>query len=279
MSTNIVQPTDNVAVLIDGFNFYHAICKHIKGVSYPRNLKWLDYDALVRNVLLKNHPYNDLCIKFYTAKNTYKYDNAGNPHKSIHNHEIYIDALKSKNIEVVEGLFKFRDENLNSYVFCNKCQHPHFIHRYNIDLPQRTFCVKCNNEIFASDVTCIKKVEEKKTDVKIAIDLINIARDGYYNKIFLLSTDSDFIPPVEYIKTQCPNIKLIIVASNDKIQQKRYNDKTKQIEMISRPRYGTAEFQKLGVDVLRLRFSKLINCLFDDQITLQNGKILKNPWL
>ncbi len=44
---------DKVAVLIDGFNFYHAISAHIKSVCYPKNFKWLDYDSLVRNILLK----------------------------------------------------------------------------------------------------------------------------------------------------------------------------------------------------------------------------------
>ena len=45
------QKRDNVAVLIDGFNFYHAICTHMKSIEYPRSLKWLDYDSLVRNVI------------------------------------------------------------------------------------------------------------------------------------------------------------------------------------------------------------------------------------
>jgi len=269
----------NVAVLIDGFNFYHAICKHMETVNYPKNLKWLDYDALIRNVLLKNTDINNLSIRFYTAKNTFKQDNQGNPHKSIQNHDIYISALKSKNIEVIEGVFKFRDEKLNSYIVCKSCQHPQFIHKLDVQLPNRTFCVKCKNEILPEDFTCIKKVEEKKTDVQIAIDLVNIARDGNYDKIFLLSTDSDFIPPAEYIKNNCPDVDLIIVAPSDKVKQAKYNSKTKQIEHISRFRYGTSEFQKLGICVLRLKLSKLINCLLDDKLILEDCTVLRNPWL
>ena len=30
---------DKVAVLTDGFNFYHAIKAHIKTVKYPKSLK------------------------------------------------------------------------------------------------------------------------------------------------------------------------------------------------------------------------------------------------
>ena len=41
--------SNKVAVLIDGYNFYHAISNHMKFVSYPRNLKWL-FDDEVKNV-------------------------------------------------------------------------------------------------------------------------------------------------------------------------------------------------------------------------------------
>lgn len=269
---------DNVAVLIDGFNFYHAISSHIKAINYPKNLKWLDYDKLVRNILLKNTQYNDLKINFYTAINTYKCDSQGKPHKSTVNHRIYTAALKTKNIEVIEGQFKLRDEKLNSYYVCKSCNNTQFIHKFNVHFPYKITCVKCNSEFVEEDFKCIKKPEEKKTDVKIAIDLVNIARDGHYNKIFLLSTDSDFIPPVEYIKKNCPATKIIIVAPSDKSEIRRYNDKKQKLEITSAYRYGTTEFSKLGVTVLRLKLSKLINCLFDDEIKSMDGKILRNPW-
>lgn len=269
---------DKVAVLIDGFNFYHAISSHIKSVSYPRNLKWLDYDALVRSVLLKNRHYDELKINFYTAVNTFKCDSHGKPHKSTVNHRIYTDALKTKNIEVIEGQFKLRDEKLNSYFVCKNCNNTQFIHKLDISFPSKVTCVKCNSEILAEDFKCIKKPEEKKTDVKIAIDLVNIARDGHYNKIFLFSTDSDFIPPVEYIKNKCPKAEIIIVAPSDKFEKRWYNEKEKKLEIKSEYRYGTTEFSKLGVYVHRLRLSKLINCLFDDEIISADGKTLRNPW-
>ena len=268
---------DKVAVLIDGFNFYHAISSHINSVSYPENLKWPDYDKLVRNVLLKNRQYDDLKINFYTAINTYKCDSHGKPHKSTVNHRIYTDALKTKNIEVIEGQFKLRDERLNSYYVCKNCNNTQFIHRFKVTFPDKITCVKCNSEFAEEDFKCIKKPEEKKTDVKIAIDLINIARDGNYNKIFLFSTDSDFIPPVEYIKKNC-SAEIIIVAPSDKFEIKRYNEKKQKLEIVSAYRYGTTEFSKLGVTVLRLKLSKLINCLFDNEIKTSYGRILRNPW-
>jgi uncharacterized LabA/DUF88 family protein len=271
--------SNKVAVLIDGFNFYHAICSHIKSVHYPRNLKWLDYDALVRKVLLKNQPIDELKINFYTAINTFKCDSHGKPHKSTVNHRVYTNALKTKNIEVIEGQFKLRDEKLNSYFVCKECNNTQFIHKLNIDFPSKINCVKCNSELLIEDFKCIKKPEEKKTDVKIAIDIVNIARDGNYNKIFLFSTDSDFIPPVEYVKKNCPNTEIIIVAPSDKFEMKKYNEKKQRLEITSAYRYGTSDFAKLDVSVLRLKLSKLINCLFEDEITSCDGKILRNPWM
>lgn len=271
--------SDNIAILIDGYNFYHAICAHMKEIHYPRCLKWLDYDCVVRNILLKNKQFNDLKIFFYTANNTHKYDKNGNPHKSINSYNVYTQALKTKNIEVIEGLFKFRDEHLNSYVECKDCRHTQFIHKINIEFPSKVVCDKCGVEISPTDLKCLKKVEEKKTDVKIAIDLVNLARDGHYNKIFLFSTDSDFIPPAEYIKKSCKNVQLIIVAPSDKISRKQYNQNNGKLETISRFRYNVTDFKDLGIDVLRIKISKFINCLFPDSLVTQEGKILKNPWI
>lgn len=271
--------SDNIAVLIDGYNFYHAICSHMNEVHYPRCLKWLDYDCVARNILLKGRPYNCLNIRFYTANNTFKCDKNGNPHKSINSYNVYTQALKTRNIEVIEGQFKFRDEHLNSYVECRNCQHTHFIHKININFPTKVSCTRCGTEILPEDLKCLKKVEEKKTDVKIAIDLVNLARDGHFNKIFLFSTDSDFIPPAEYIKQNCPNVELIIVAPSDKISRKKYNLKTGKLETSSRFRYNVTDFKNLGISVLRIRISKFINCLFPDEITSLDNRILRNPWL
>ena len=163
-------------------------------------------------------------INFYTAINTFKCDSNGKPHKSTVNHKIYAQALRTKGIEVIEGQFKLRDEKLNSYFVCKDCENKQFIHKLNITFPNKVFCVKCNKELKPEDFTCIKKPEEKKTDVKIAVDLVNFARDGHYNRIYLFSTDSDFIPPVEYIKNSCKNVEIIIVTPSDK-SEKRWSGK------------------------------------------------------
>jgi len=262
---------DNVAVFIDGFNYYHAICQHMDDVLYASNLKWLDYDKLLRTVILKNKTYDELKINFYTAVNTYKLDNKGNLHKSIKNHKIFTEALKRRHIKVVEGKFKLRDEKLNCYLQCSNCTNINFVHKFEISTDSQISC-HCGHKIDLTSLRYFKKVEEKKTDVKIAIDIINTARDGKYNKLYLFSTDSDFVPVVEYIKDFCPNVKIYIVAPSDKITIRKATNGN--IDTKAPYRYGVSEFENLGIKIIRLKLSKLRHCLLPNHF---DG--LTNPWL
>jgi uncharacterized LabA/DUF88 family protein len=53
--------------------------------------------------------------------------------------------------------------------------------------------------------------EEKKTDVNIACHIVNDAYQELYDVIYIVSGDSDLVPPVEILKIHHPNIKTIIV--------------------------------------------------------------------
>lgn len=262
---------DNIAVFIDGFNYYHAIKSHMREVLYTSNLKWLNYNELIKKIILKNKDYKDLKINFYTAKNTFKRDSKGKPHESLKHHDIYMKALDKLKINVIEGQFKLRDERLNCYLACTNCDTVKFVHKFQINADSKIHCL-CGTEIDLNNLKAFKKVEEKKTDVKIAIDLVNTARDGKYNKIYLLSTDSDFIPAVEYIKENCPNVKIYIVAPADKIIIRKA--KNGEIKTYSQFRYGVSEFEKLGITIIRLPLSKLRYCLLSD-----NFDGLINPWI
>jgi len=47
----------------------------------------------------------------------------------------------------------------------------------------------------------IKKIyKEKGTDVKIAVDLVIGAADNYYDTAILVSSDTDLIPAIRYVK-------------------------------------------------------------------------------
>jgi uncharacterized LabA/DUF88 family protein len=58
--------------------------------------------------------------------------------------------------------------------------------------------------------THFTKPEEKRTDVNIATHLIGDCALGLVDKIVLVTADSDLIPPIEFIKSNYPNIKIKI---------------------------------------------------------------------
>ena len=55
-----------------------------------------------------------------------------------------------------------------------------------------------------------KYYEEKKTDVNIACQILNDAHLDNYDYCYIVSGDSDLVPPVAIIKEQFPNKKIII---------------------------------------------------------------------
>ena len=68
-------------------------------------------------------------------------------------------------------------------------------------------CYKCRHEW--------EKPEEKKTDVNIAVRLLEDAYDDLFDTAILISGDSDLVPPIQSIRTRFPD-KRSIVASPPK---------------------------------------------------------------
>ncbi|MEE9326989.1 MAG: NYN domain-containing protein [Cocleimonas sp.] len=58
--------------------------------------------------------------------------------------------------------------------------------------------------------TTYQTYEEKKTDVNIACHIVNDAYQGLCDVIYIVSGDSDLVPPVEILKVNHPDIKIII---------------------------------------------------------------------
>ena len=71
-------------------------------------------------------------------------------------------------------------------------------------LPKTTNCKKCG---FAH-----QSAEEKKTDVNIAVRLLDDAYDNRFDVATLISADSDLAPPIESIRRRFPK-KTVLVAA------------------------------------------------------------------
>ncbi len=93
----MTRGTTKVNFYIDGFNFYHRIKQYqdLHGIC----LKWLNYNSLCRSFLKPNQELNK--IYFFTAVT----DHFGL--RTSERHKQYIQALKSKSIEIVQGFFKY----------------------------------------------------------------------------------------------------------------------------------------------------------------------------
>ncbi|MDE0131580.1 MAG: NYN domain-containing protein [bacterium] len=63
-------------------------------------------------------------------------------------------------------------------------------------------CYRCGNSWTQS--------EEKKTDVNIAVRLLNDAYDNLFDTAIIISGDSDLAPPVESVRVRFPNKRLIV---------------------------------------------------------------------
>jgi uncharacterized LabA/DUF88 family protein len=97
------------------------------------------------------------------------------------NQQAYLRALETLPlVEVIFGKFKRKQ------IVCGVtgCQYP-------------------GNRVFSSR-------EEKRTDVNIAISMLDDARRGLCERIVLVSGDSDLVPALDLVKTSFPLIELIV---------------------------------------------------------------------
>lgn len=146
---------NRVVCLVDGFNLYHAI----KRLKRPE-LKWLDLWTLAeRHTRPKSEQLTQ--VIYFSA-----YANWLPAQKK--RHEIYVRALKEKNVTVVMGHFKEKSRA----------------------------CFKCGARW--------KGHEEKETDVNIALTLQRLAHRDEFDRCLLVTRDSDLAPAVRMVLADFP---------------------------------------------------------------------------
>jgi uncharacterized LabA/DUF88 family protein len=103
------------------------------------------------------------------------------------------------------------------------------------------------------------KREEKRTDVNIAVKIIELAHAGTYDIAYILSGDSDFIPAVQYVRTKHPDKVLKVIVPIDR----------KAEELVA----------ACGGDSHKARIERkhLNQCLLSDPYTLSNGQTVACP--
>ncbi|MCB4757566.1 MAG: NYN domain-containing protein [Elusimicrobia bacterium] len=156
-----------VITYIDGFNLYHAINDLGKN-----HLKWLDLWGLSSRFATKPDQFLT-AVKYFSAFATW----LPGPYKR---HRDYVDALKTNNVEFIEGGFKEKTR------YCKNCHAKWIGH------------------------------EEKETDVNIAIHILNDAYLDLFDQALLFSADSDLVPVIKLVKQLFPQ-KFIYIVKPPKV--------------------------------------------------------------
>jgi uncharacterized LabA/DUF88 family protein len=168
-------------IYIDGYNLYYS---RLKGTPF----KWLDIATLFRDkVLLQQDPSADVVsIKYFTAPVKASYARHGQD--SEHAQTQYLRALMAKYpdlIQIIQGFHIFQPTALPTFV--------------------------PNVRPSKAQVSRIWMIEEKQTDVNIALHAYRDAARGHCDQVIICSNDSDIEPALRMIREDVPNVKIGLV--------------------------------------------------------------------
>jgi 6-hydroxy-3-succinoylpyridine 3-monooxygenase len=194
-------PTLRTRVYIDGYNLYY-------GCLRKTAFKWLDVLALFETQILPSILYRsapgadpitatlhpDCAIKYFTAKII---ESAAKGEDSVSSQAQYHNALTRHcggRLSFVMGHYSLYKANQ---------------HIVPSDDPQR-WPRDC-------DKTQVWKLEEKQSDVNLALHLYDDALSGEVDQVVLVTNDTDLAPALEMLQSRCPHIVRGLVIPTRKV--------------------------------------------------------------
>lgn len=195
------MPTLRTRVYIDGYNLYY-------GCLRKTAFKWLDVLALFETQILPSILYRsapgadpitatlhpDCAIKYFTAKII---ESAAKGEDSVSSQAQYHNALTRHcggRLSFVMGHYSLYKANQ---------------HIVPSDDPQR-WPRDC-------DKTQVWKLEEKQSDVNLALHLYDDALSGEVDQVVLVTNDTDLAPALEMLQSRCPHIVRGLVIPTRKV--------------------------------------------------------------
>jgi len=168
-------------VYVDGYNLYYS---RLKGTPY----KWLDIPALFRDriVVPQDPAAHVIKVKYFTSPVMASYARHGKASEEAQTQ--YLRALLARSaglIEVIKGFHVFQPTHLPT-------------HHEGVP-PSK------------DDMSSVWMIEEKQTDVNIALQLYRDAVQGACDQIVICSNDSDIEAALRLIRTDAPPIKIGLV--------------------------------------------------------------------
>lgn len=171
------------AVYVDGYNFYYG---RIRSTEF----KWIDVVHLFEILLRDQDPANDLRhVSYFTAMALGRFATHGGA--SVAAQESYLRALEHLHpTRFSKTLGKHSMDKKGTLI-------PAFVPDKPYD---RTHRVR------------VWKIEEKQTDVNLALAMYRDAASGRYEQLVVCSNDSDVEPVLKAIRCDFPNVRLGVVT-------------------------------------------------------------------
>jgi uncharacterized LabA/DUF88 family protein len=168
------------AFFVDGYNLFYGL---LAGTPY----KWLNLESLLAHVALVENPQNSVVsIDYFTSSIKPELATLGRVSKEAQ--DTYIRALRATNVTVHFGRHQLQPAKA-----------PRFVDR--------------NTKASRQDKVDIWKLEEKETDVHIAISMYRTAwrqatldRQTRIEQLVLVSSDTDMTPALKAIRADFPHI-------------------------------------------------------------------------
>jgi uncharacterized LabA/DUF88 family protein len=174
--------TAKTAIYIDGYNLYYG---RLRGTPF----KWLDVVTLFRTLLDQRDQNETIgCVKFFTAPALATFATHGNASvEAQHAYHRALQVLHGDRFALVCGNHSY--DRAGSLL-------PAYLPGVAFD---RTNRVR------------VWRLEEKRTDVNLALSMYRDACKGLYERMVLVSNDSDAEPALAAIREDFPQIQLGVV--------------------------------------------------------------------
>jgi len=119
-------------------------------------------------------------------------------------------------------------------------------------LSSRISCRRCGNRW--------RKNEEKKTDVNLAVRLLDDAYDDRFDTAMIISADSDLVPPIESVGARFPDKRLIAAFP---------------------PQRNSTELRRVADKAFEISEATIRGARLPDPVTTRSGTRLRAPkgWL
>lgn len=182
-------------IYIDGYNLYFGL---VKNTTY----KWLNLISLFTEIVKIQNPNSSIInIKYFSAPVLTRFSK----------HKTQSQASQSRYHRALEVTGGSKFKIINGYFEANRSTPP--VYEKSIDLQNKV-------EVW--------KLEEKQTDVNIALEMYRDSLNRINEQQVLVSNDSDLIPAMKLICKDSPQIELGLVLPKKK-SQKRQNAELAQL--------------------------------------------------